>query len=413
MNTKLQEQTRFFSLPCVSDASNRLWLAFRVPLDRKTATGVSLLSRVLLTGCEEAKDRSALLGRLDSLYGSQLEAAALRKGDEQLLVFSLSVPRLARDSRQLWEKALALLKNVLLEPQLRGDGFLPERIDREKQALARALAARQDDRASWAQRRCIQWMCRQEAFGVDPDGYVEDLDAITAGELYRLWRRILRYAPLEILYAGENWRDQERLVRDLVHEVRQEGAPDTGVSQAKQPGPPRCPKRIFEPLAGCQGNLVMGWRSQGDYLPLLLAAEVLGGGGASRLFASLREKSGLCYSVSAYLLRHKKILLAQAGLAAETMDAAAEEMARIVAELPETLEEEEVAEAKASLLHYYQSLKESPAALADFVLDQALAGEDTSLDVFCDRLRAVTREEVARAAAGLGLDTIYLLAERI
>ena len=72
-----------------------------------------------------------------------------------------------------------------------------------------------------------------------------------------------------------------------------------------------------------------------------------------------------------------------------------------------------MAQAKRSLGERLRGRKESPAAWADFVLDQILAGEEPELEAVCRRLETVTRNETAQAAAGLKLDTLYVLAERM
>ncbi len=397
----------FFALDGGTEGCDRLWLVFRLPLSADWATGVSLLSRLLSVGGGPAEMRERY-HRLEGLWGASLTAAALKKGDEQLLSLQVSVPRPVRGT--VWDTALEVLRETVEGPLT--EGFSAERVNREKLALARALLSRQDDRFHWAQTRCLRWMCRNEVFGVDADGAVERLPDWTAGRLHTLYRQLVGRAPAVIVYAGRQRPGLEGELRGWLDGLRQGPVWEKPVAP-QAPDAPRFPHRVFEPCPGRQAQLVMGWRSQGGYLPLQVAAEVLGGGGASRLFASLREAAGLCYSVGAVALRHQRILLAQAGLLPQAVDGAGEQIARAVAELPHTLEEAEVAQAKRSLGERLRGRKESPAAWADFVLDQILAGEEPELEAVCRRLETVTRDETAQAAAGLKLDTLYVLAERM
>ena len=52
---------------------------------------------------------------------------------------------------------------------------------------------------------------------------------------------------------------------------------------------------------------------------------------------------------------------------------------------------------------------DAPGALESYYLGQAVSGLSESLDDLRVRLLAVTREELARAAEKLSLDTVYFL----
>ena len=138
---------------------------------------------------------------------------------------------------------------------------------------------------------------------------------------------------------------------------------------------------------------------------------LLGGFPHSKLFKNVREKSGLCYDASSSYERFKGLLFVTAGIAPENFSRARDEC---LAQL-EALRRGEVSdeELEATRMSYFQALRallDSPSALVNLDYGLRLAGRPSTPEDVIQAALAVGPAEVAQAAAGVRLDTVYFLA---
>ena len=130
---------------------------------------------------------------------------------------------------------------------------------------------------------------------------------------------------------------------------------------------------------------------------------MLGGGMSSRLFQEVREKRGLCYTISAFHMPYADTGLF--ALYAGTDEADASELMRVVidetADATETLNDSEVARAKAQLkAGLLMALESSEARVGQLARQMLAYGRPIPLDEIVAKVDAVTVES-ARAAGGM------------
>jgi predicted Zn-dependent peptidase len=139
---------------------------------------------------------------------------------------------------------------------------------------------------------------------------------------------------------------------------------------------------------------------------LVIYSTLLGGSMGSRLFEEIREKRGLCYSV--YAINHAfadvPILQLGSGLESDKCVEAYGRMREIVDELrSEGPTGEEVARARAYAAGRLVLAFENSGAVARYgATQQIVFGESTDPDAAIAALDAVTFDEVAEIAQGIG-----------
>jgi zinc protease len=149
------------------------------------------------------------------------------------------------------------------------------------------------------------------------------------------------------------------------------------------------------------GNLALP-RSNPDYIPMLVANQVLGGSAASRLFMDLREKRSLTYGAYSSVGTRLDVapFLARASVrtavTAEAMQAFMEHLQSMVNKpVPET----ELAEAKRYLSDSFPLRMDTPAEIASHIAELRLYGlADDYWDTFRSKIRAVTAQQVLEAS---------------
>ena len=137
---------------------------------------------------------------------------------------------------------------------------------------------------------------------------------------------------------------------------------------------------------------------------LQVFTSVLGGGMSSRLFQEVREKRGLCYSIHAFHMPYTDTGLF--ALYAGTDEIDAPELMRVVidevANATETLNESEVARAKAQMkASLLMALESSEARLGQLARQMLAYGRPIPLDEIVAKVEAVTVESARAAGVAL------------
>jgi predicted Zn-dependent peptidase len=148
---------------------------------------------------------------------------------------------------------------------------------------------------------------------------------------------------------------------------------------------------------------------------LQVFTNVLGGGMSSRLFQEVREKRGLCYSISTFHMPYADIGLF--GLYAGTDEADAPELMRVVIDeigyATEGINESEVARAKAQMkAGLLMALESSEARLGQLARQMLAYGRPIPLDEMVAKVDAVTVDSAraaGRALLGRGRPAIAAL----
>ncbi len=177
------------------------------------------------------------------------------------------------------------------------------------------------------------------------------------------------------------------------------------------PAPAFAPEKLVEQRDTNQSHLRMIYRPQIDVTDvrqraaLSIYSTLLGGSMGSRLFDEIREKRGLCYSVSAvdHAFADAPILQLSSGLESGKCVEAYTRMREIVDELrSDGPTEEEVQRARAYAAGRFVLGFENTNAVARFAANQRVVfGEDNDPDAAIAALDAVTHDEVRAVAAGI------------
>ena len=135
-------------------------------LSQETASLNALIPYVLRRGTASCPDMEAIGARLDDLYGSSIEPIVRKIGEIQCVGFYSNFPEdelLPADS-QVRRRMISFCAEMLLSPMTRGGLLLPAYVESEREKLAELLAARINNKRTWAVVRCIEEMFRYEAF---------------------------------------------------------------------------------------------------------------------------------------------------------------------------------------------------------------------------------------------------------
>ena len=383
-------------------------------LDEAT-TAKALLPSVLRRGCRRQTTMRKMSVFLESLYGTTLGIDVLKMGDRQVLVFRIETvsDRYVPGHKPVIREAFDFLHRLIAEPVTKGKGFPAGVVDLEKQNLKKYIEGIINDRAAYAHERCIQEMCRGEAYSRYEYGRIEDIPALDPEGLLSLHRGLLRRNPIDLYIMGDVRPAQILRQAEGLFGKGRDGTipmPPTDVRPGKAND-----REILEELEVEQGKLVMGFRTaltlaDDDIYPMILYSGVLGGFPHSKLFKNVREAEGMAYSIHSSLDWAKGILFIEAGIDPGKFRKAADLIRKQVADMEKgKISKEELESTRKSLVDRLLAVDDSPVRRIHTAFEMAAHGRDDSPEDTIRAITKITRDDLARVAARVKHELTYFL----
>ncbi|ARO15375.1 peptidase M16 domain protein [Ketogulonicigenium robustum] len=336
-----------------------------------------------------------------------MDARAFQTAREELAAsfsFSVSDDAFAVSARALTEnrdQAMALLRQALVAPRFDDDAI--ERV------RAQVIAGIQSD----AQRpnAIAAATFNAEAFGDHPygsslDGTVESVAGLTRDDLLAAHRKLVTRDRLYVSAVGDITAEELGNLVDALFADLPQSAPTLPdhVTPAIAGGV------TVVPFPGPQATIYFGHegikRDDPDYITAYLLNHILGSGGfESRLMQELREKRGLTYGVSTYLIPNDLSELIVGGFStsnqnvAEAIELVRTEWMRLATEW---VSQDELDKAKTYLTGQYALRFDSNASIAQIMVGMQMIGLPPDYVTNRNELvNAVTLQDLNRVASRL------------
>jgi predicted Zn-dependent peptidase len=383
------------------------------PLSRAEAGANALIPSVLLRGSEQYPDIQSISNRLDELYGASLGTLVRKKGEVQFVGFYADYLEDAFAGEPVFAPMTQFMAEILLHPVLKDGHFDRAAVEGEKLNLANAIEARLNDKRTYSISQMLKTMCQDEIYGVPRLGELEDLDAISEENLYDHYQEILKNSQIEIFYMG---RQSPKAAGEALKEALK-GLPrgKADMVGTKIVARAQAVRELRESLDVTQGKLALGFRTgctvkDPGYPALVVMNTVYGGGITSKLFRRVREEQSLCYYASSSIEKFKGVMVVSSGIEFSDYEKARTEILKQLDECrAQNITDEELESAKRYLISDLRSAMDSPGRLDDYYMGQIMEGLDGNLTDMAEKIAAVTKEEVARSAQAVTLDTVYFL----
>lgn len=385
-------------------------------LDRNEVTKNALLSGILKSGCNKYKTLGQLTDREEELYGSYLHAGASKRGESQVLGFSiLSVNEKYLDEKILGQ-CIEFLNEIINNPLVIDGGFNEEYLNIEKEILKDSIMSIINDKGNYAMKRTNEIMFEGEPYSINGKGYIEDLDTIDRVGLYEHYKEVLKTSPIEIMIEGEF---EESEVVELIKEKFQfDRGNIIDIPKEEYYKEVDKVKEVKETMDIAQGKLVMGYRCNVDYLDeekyysLLLGSRILGGGADSKLFINVREKESLCYTIYSTIQKSKSTMMVCSGIEAQNYEKTVNLVKEQVQKLKDgDITESEISNAKIAFINSLNSLNDEIGRISDFYFSQSISKNKSDLDQIKNMINKSTKEDIVEAVKNIELDTIYFLSK--
>lgn len=393
--------------------TNTIVWKMKAPLTSEDVTKRALLPYVLQSSSEAYPSTSEFRSYLDELYGANLYVDVSKKGEYQVISFSLEIAneKFLSDHDPLLKKGMQLMAEILVNPLTENEAFDKETVEKEKRTLKQRIQAVYDDKMRYSNFRLVQEMCKDEPYALHVNGEIDDIPQINEKNLYEYYKKAFAEDELDLFIIGDvNESEVQSIAQDLLQfdqRVPQlvEAPKNAHVEE----------KTVKDQEDVKQGKLNIGYRTNvlygdKDYYALQVFNGIFGGFSHSKLFLNVREKNSLAYYVASRLESHKGLMMVMSGIEFENFELAV----KIIREQMEAMQagdftDQEMEQTKAVIENQMLETMDTARGMVEVLYHNVVSRQTVSLDDWLQGMSKTTKEEIVDVAKKVQLDTVYFL----
>ncbi len=384
--------------------------------DEKEVSKNALIPYILYRGTEKYPTNQAISRRLDELYGADLNVSVARRGENQLLRFSIEVinDKYLDSKESLTKKAINFLYELVFNPLVEEADFKNEYVEKGYDFLKEKILSLKNDKNSYVIERCYQELCRGETFSLYTLGTINGLNESKRENLFDYYKTVLKESPIEMFVIGDlkSSSDIYEYINNQINYKRDKKLPlnNTVIKTKNLEYRELKEKDEITQAKFCAGIRVPITRAHPLYFALIVYNGMLGGFSHSKLFSTIREERGLAYYINTRLESTKGLMLINGGLdvmnyavVKEIIEAKLDEMKK------GDFQEQNIEWTKKKLINQYKSLSDNNHSIVDAFLLGLINGKKDSLNYVINSIKQVKKEDIIKVANQVELTTYYLL----
>ena len=395
----------------------RISLHFRFPASREKATDQALLPLVMDRGYAACPDMTQLSRKLARLYGAALSVETSMQGASRVLSVSITgiKDRFALNGEALTAEYAAIAFGVAFEPYFENGCFSREAVEIEKTTLARQLESEINDKRLYCVRQARRKFFGDSPAGIERDGYLADLPAVTCESLTAVYQEMLRTAQMDVICLGADEAVVRRMILEKLAGIQRE--PAQLENYLYMPAQPTEHFREEMDLVQAKLCMMFTWNqcAKPEQLNAFrLAMSVFGGSTTSRLFLNVREKQSLCYYCASRFASPTAFMMVDSGVEPANAEKAEQAILKELENLVNgPITEEELENSRRGLLSGMTSVGDSLAGLENWYYNEILRGGVINTpEQAASQLMQVSAEDVRQILAGFQYSVGYLVTKK-
>ncbi len=409
--TEIKKGINLYLIPEKKFKTYYAGIYLNTPLKEETATENALLPLLLKRGSKTYPTKAAISEKLDMLMGASFSAYVQKRGETQLLSFSVSgVSDSFAPFGDCFKGAISLLSDILLNPLV---PFNESYLESEKTHLYEMIESEKNDKRRYSVLRCKEEMNKGSDYAVPENGYSEKLKTITPEILKERYREIIDNSPIDIIVAGNfNEDDAAEIIKEALSSLNERTSPypETVPAEAGEI------TTVTEELSVSQGKLCIGFTTpvpssmDDGYPALMVYNSIFGGGAHSKLFMNVREKLSLAYYAGSTYEYSKGIMVVSSGIESKNFEKAKEEIFLQFKAMTEgDITDTELSVSKKALINSLRAMGDSVSSIAGFCLSGILINMTLTKEELIKKIDKVTKEDVVKVGENISPKLIYFL----
>lgn len=388
-------------------------------LNRDTVTNNTLIPAVLTSGTKTMPTQEAISKKMEELYGAEMDCGIEKVGDNQVLKFYIESinNKYVLTNENLIEEVINKLLEIVFEPVLENSVFKKEYVDKEKIKIKQLIEGKIDNKDKYAMDRMVEEMYKGELYGLYKYGYVEDLEKITAEDLYKTYKDLLENAKIDIVISGDF--DQESIEKIIIENeniknLKERKADYIINNEETEKKEIKEEKIVEESLNVAQGKLVIGLdileNTEESRYVLGVYSTILGGSAMSKLFQNVREKESLAYSIGSKYLKQKNNIIIKAGIEIENYEKTLNLIRKELDDMKSgNFEDKDVEQAKQFLIHGVNAIVEDQETGVNYYISQEFSNILVTPEQYIEKVSKVTKDDIVKIAQKIRVNTVYFL----
>lgn len=398
--------------------TNLVAIFLTTKLNRQDVTKNALISFLLRRGSKNMPEQEEISKQMEEMYGAEFDCGLDKIGDNQVLKFyieSVNDNYLPKQGENILKQSIEKLLEIVFNPYIENDGFKEEYLKQEKNNVKQRIKGKIDNKARYAQERCIEEMYKDKPFGLYKFGYIEDLDKITAKELYEYYKNLIQNSKIDIFVSGNITEETKKLVEENENIKKlQEREPKYNIQKLEKKQIQDKENVVTESKEVSQGKLVLGLDVLLEDEELRYAAliynSILGGSANSKMFQNVREKAHLAYVASSSYLRHKNNIFINCGIEIANYEKALELIKKQIEDMKNgEFTEEDIENSKKGIIATIKAIDDEQDTEIMYCFGQELTNAKVSLEEYIKKIEEVQKQDLINIANNVKINTIYFL----
>ena len=373
----------------------------------------NILKMILLNSCKDYPKEKDLIIESENLYDLKVSSLSSRVGNYSILSFNLEFLNEKYTEKNMNEYSLDFFMNLLFKPNVQDNKFDQTSFNVVTNVLRKSINSIKDNKTKYSIIKVLEVMNHNMPYSFNPFGKIEELDSITPESLYEYYKKVLTNDLVDILVVGEV--DSER-IREYFTNNFKVNTYKKVKNDILLPNilPRKKVKKIIEKDNVNQSKLAIGLRisNMTDYerkYVLRVYNEILGGGGNSMLFNTIREKHSLAYYINSFSQFYDNIAIIYAGVNSSKINMAIKLIKDTLNKMGKGIfSDEDLNNAIQTIISAIEVSEDSNTGIINNYYAQSLVNAD-NLDIKIKKYSNITKEDVVIIAKKIKMDTIYIL----
>ena len=396
--------------------TNLIAVFLSMPITRENVTKNSLISAVLRRGSKNMPTQEQISQELEEMYGASFDCGIDKTGDNHILKFYLEAINdkfLPQTDENMLKTSIDKLLEIVFNPLLENGAFKEEYIKQEKENVKRIIEGKPDNKARYAFDRCIEEMYKNEPYGLYKYGYIEDLEKITAQDLYNYYLQMISQCKIDIFVSGDINETISIVEQNENIQKLQEREPNYRVNKVENKEMAQ-EKEVVEEMDVTQGKITIGLdlhldNEEQKYDAMLYNA-ILGGTANSKMFQEVREKASLAYSAGSSYVRYKSNIFIKCGIEIKNYEKAMEIIRKQLEDMKNgVFTDEDIENAKKGIISGIKSIDDEQDTEITYFFGQELTDSKTSLEEYIEKIQKVSKQDIVKIAKSVTVNTVYFL----
>ena len=396
--------------------TNLIAIFLSMPITKENVTKNSLLSAVLRRGSKNMSTQEQISQELEEMYGASFDCGLDKTGDNHILKFyleSVNDKFLPQTDENMLKTSIEKLLEIVFNPLVENGAFKEEYVKQEKENVKRIIEGKPDNKARYAFDRCVEEMYKDEPYGLYKYGYIEDLEQITAQDLYNYYQIMIAECKIDIFVSGNISEVHEIVKQNENIQKLQEREPDYKINNV-EPKAEVEEKEVIEEMEVTQGKLTIGLdlhlENEEQKYDAMLYNAILGGTANSKMFQEVREKASLAYTAGSSYVRYKSNIFIKCGIEIKNYEKAMEIIRKQLEDMKNgVFTDEDIENAKKGIISGIKAIDDEQDTEITYFFGQELTGSKTSLEEYIEKIQKVSKDDIIKVANSININTIYFL----